>query len=703
MASLLCKICNIEFDCRQRYVKHVKGHFENKINVECIICKKVQKSFYSYKYHLKRYHFEDKKVENVENIVYEAPHLESENCSDKNEIEPMEIEDENVCQLSFVEKFVLMINYKKEIHSLPENVVNDLSFSILEAIEQVINESSRAKLIEDMKTVCRSSYKQKKILNRICGECKVKEINLCEDVYHYTPITESLLFALNSNYKDPSKVPDVLNLQMYIDDFTFGNPLASNQKSKLFCAYYTISNISYYLQSKIHDINLLILAKRILLNDVGINKLFTPLSNEIIKIQRNGILFEKKGISKCIKVGITTICGDNLGIHEVAGLKKNFNSGCICRWCYAQMNEIQDENNFDVRNFEKRTKNKWEENLKNNCLEFGIKRPYLFHSLSSFDITTSLPPDVMHDLHEGILPRFLQIFYEKIVINEEKILMRNKYEAMKWKNGQFFFTDNNVPIIKGKAAKLFGKHYCKSLLWETYLKLRKVVAIIFGEINTEEIRSQLRNMILDFCKDYKMYIDEVVFPKLHYLCHYPDLMVTFGPLWKYSTMRYERKHNYFKQLSQRIKNSVNITFSLSERHSRLQRICKTFPKILQSDIVHIDGALHTVENDDNLLEVKKIFLNELQIEYGHFYIINKVPDKIVLAKIEKILIDSTETVYKIQASRHITKRFITQLFAYEIQDLNEKFYIKYNDIIYFRSLSTFLYKDKTCIPKIFEL
>ena len=42
----------------------------------------------------------------------------------------------------------------------------------------------------------------------------------------------------------------------------------------------------------------------------------------------------------------------------------------------------------------------------------------------------------------------------------------------------------------------------------------------------------------------------------------------FGPLVRQWTMRYEAKHNYFKKLSQRLGNFINLPWSLSTRHQQ---------------------------------------------------------------------------------------------------------------------------------------
>jgi hypothetical protein len=58
-------------------------------------------------------------------------------------------------------------------------------------------------------------------------------------------------------------------------------------------------------------------------------------------------------------------------------------------------------------------------------------------------------------------------------------------------------------------------------------------------------------------------------PKQHYLLHYPRCIREFGaPLW-YSTMSFERMHQYFKNVQKSIHNTINTTKSLSYRVQEL--------------------------------------------------------------------------------------------------------------------------------------
>ncbi len=55
-------------------------------------------------------------------------------------------------------------------------------------------------------------------------------------------------------------------------------------------------------------------------------------------------------------------------------------------------------------------------------------------------------------------------------------------------------------------------------------------------------------------------------PKMHFLVHYARLILQFGLLNSLWCMRFEAKHQYFKQIARKVKNFQNITSTLSKRH-----------------------------------------------------------------------------------------------------------------------------------------
>jgi len=67
----------------------------------------------------------------------------------------------------------------------------------------------------------------------------------------------------------------------------------------------------------------------------------------------------------------------------------------------------------------------------------------------------------------------------------------------------------------------------------------------------------------EFCK---LHADESFRPKLHYLIHYPDQMLNFGPLRNHWCMRFESKKWIFKQ--KRWFNFRNLALSLATYHQQ---------------------------------------------------------------------------------------------------------------------------------------
>lgn len=75
-------------------------------------------------------------------------------------------------------------------------------------------------------------------------------------------------------------------------------------------------------------------------------------------------------------------------------------------------------------------------------------------------------------------------------------------------------------------------------------------------------------------------------PKHHYLCHYPELMLQFGPLIRLWTLRFESKLSYFKQCMSKLLNFKILFSTLAETH-QLHQAYKSagncFPYEIQVD------------------------------------------------------------------------------------------------------------------------
>ena len=73
-------------------------------------------------------------------------------------------------------------------------------------------------------------------------------------------------------------------------------------------------------------------------------------------------------------------------------------------------------------------------------------------------------------------------------------------------------------------------------------------------------------------------------PKHHFIEHYPHLMRCYGPLVQCSTIRYEAKHSYFKNVTRSKKNFKNVCKMLAEHHQLEQANYLCNPNYLRTDI-----------------------------------------------------------------------------------------------------------------------
>lgn len=107
--------------------------------------------------------------------------------------------------------------------------------------------------------------------------------------------------------------------------------------------------------------------------------------------------------------------------------------------------------------------------------------------------------------------------------------------------------------------------------WQLILKLRELVSLICAPAISAGQVAYLKVLIDDYLYSRNQeYPDKPLKPKHHFLSHYPELIIRFGPLIRLWTLRFESKHSYFKQCARKLHNFKNLPQTLSERHQLLQ-------------------------------------------------------------------------------------------------------------------------------------
>lgn len=101
----------------------------------------------------------------------------------------------------------------------------------------------------------------------------------------------------------------------------------------------------------------------------------------------------------------------------IGGFTMSFNSGRICRNCMATHGDIKHlfkENCFVLRTSEVHQCHLAHiQQIPGDKATYGEYSPSPFEELHYFDVTKALPPDIMHDLLEGVIPLVMKLVISK--------------------------------------------------------------------------------------------------------------------------------------------------------------------------------------------------------------------------------------------------------------------------------------------------
>lgn len=130
-------------------------------------------------------------------------------------------------------------------------------------------------------------------------------------------------------------------------------------------------------------------------------KILAPLIADVNELEQ-GI---KVG-ENMLKGSVFIFTGDNLSSHRVGGFKCSFSHGRIYRFCMTLCHDLNHK--FLESDFILRTPNDYQKHL--DMLRAGLPAALLYGireicalEFRGFDPTQHLPPDLMHDIHEGAL------------------------------------------------------------------------------------------------------------------------------------------------------------------------------------------------------------------------------------------------------------------------------------------------------------
>ncbi|XP_037401910.1 uncharacterized protein LOC119265406 isoform X2 [Pygocentrus nattereri] len=386
-----------------------------------------------------------------------------------------------------------------------------------------------------------------------------------------------------------------LPLVVYIDDFEVCNPLGtSRKKHKVTAVYWVFADIPATLRSTLTSIYLAVLCKTADVNQYGYPKVMEPLLRDLKSLEDDGIFVPSLG--EVVKGTVFAVVADNLAAHSVGGFVESFSSSYFCRFCLAERSRIQ-EHEVGPGTFPPRTKSNYALHVNaalsdtaeaHHC---GVKRQCpISDKLSYFHATSGYPPDVLHDLLEGIVPfelaLSLNVFIKKKYISLQELNHSISQFPYKWNDKTN--CPQPIPLTFASRKSIGGnahENWCllrmlpfmigdrvpeDDAVWQLLMALKDVVELVMAPVHTDETLGYMESKISEHRYRFlDVFPQETLKPKHHFLEHYPELTTSFGPLVALWTMRFEAKHRFFKRIVRQTGSFRNILRTMARKHQSM--------------------------------------------------------------------------------------------------------------------------------------
>ena len=406
-----------------------------------------------------------------------------------------------------------------------------------------------------------------------------------------------------------------VRIHLYSDEFELCNPLGSRKGEHKICAFYfLVGNLETKYWSLLSNIHLAILCKFKHVKNVGYKAILEPLLADVKVLETAGIDVEIDSVKHHIFGSVVTLSGDNLTSLMLGGFNSSFSSGRICRQCMAtkaSISDVMSENDCVLRTAEGHSYHlKAVENDSTLSAVYGVKYASPFAGLTF----TFFPPDIMHDVLEGLMSVIVAVVVKSYVRSSAISLKALNYRISNFQFGISDKCDKFLPFpldfvskdkaVSGKAVEKWCLFRLLPLLlgdvvddthkvWQLYILAREICEIVMAPVVDPAWLPYLELIIAHHHALLKDVAPKAFIPKMHFIVHYPRLLLTFGPLRHLWTMRFEAVNQYFKQLVKKTKSFVNVTASLCSRFQR-RKCYEVAANALSLSCTVINGAQRVV-------------------------------------------------------------------------------------------------------------
>ena len=220
-------------------------------------------------------------------------------------------------------------------------------------------------------------------------------------------------------------------------------------------------------------------------------------------------------------------------------------------------------------------------------------------------------------------------------------------------------------------------------VWENYILFLDILNRLCASKFCDSDLIILHQLINDFFVEYlKLYPDQDLKPKAHFIKHYPAMIRKFGPLFK--TLRFESKNGQMKLFTANNKNRKDLCFSLAKKHQMLMYLTYKKHFMLEHDNVKAIGSVETsllclcdsekesiiglvgCSEDELLIEARAAIFEGQRYSTGEAVLLTFLHDEYVFGEILKVFIISNN-VY-LMCNVLITEHYNCRLHAYEVKE-----------------------------------
>jgi hypothetical protein len=422
------------------------------------------------------------------------------------------------------------------------------------------------------------------LIAKFAASCKDQDDGIIGHYFH----TES--FKKHPYFK---KYPDALALNLYVDAFETTNVLGSHTGvHKLEGLYMMVQNFPAEYQSQLSSIFLVALWYAADVKSYGYDKIFEPIVNSLQKLESDeGVEIRLGNKEVTVRACLVFISADNLGYNSLFGFCESFAATKFCRFC--ECNREEANSLFAESQLKLRSRDSYNTAVSRvgsasyDQQMTGIKRGCLLNNLQYWHVTENFAVDVMHDILEGIAGFELALILNGIAADKECQLSLEKLNsaitcfnysladrnsrpptlsslnAIRMSASEMWCFLRNLPLLIGSLIPREQGH------WNLLKLLLDIADIVFAPVVSDNLGSFLSHLIAEHHSYFKeLFPDRQLLPKHHFLVHYARSLKMIGPPVRYWCMRFEARHQVFKELARTTNCFKNVCKTLAKRFQR---------------------------------------------------------------------------------------------------------------------------------------